>query len=174
MWRRSASVGIVADMVLAAPAISSGEGSQEDRDHVGPTPRFRYRLQTELSAKDVQVPFFRDDEDVVGSNDQTIRDQLNRHRRVPRQDFVQLGSDGPQVIDDNDRHPHVDRQMSQEPGIGIKPASRSTDANNRKVVGDIRHYAALPCLPGRIIEENGRRRDESVVLTLAEYTPPAT
>ncbi len=60
---------------------------------------------------------------------------------------MQLGGDYSQVINDNDRHPHVDRQMGQQSRIGVKATRGTTHANNWKIMGDhlgVRYHHAAP------------------------------
>jgi hypothetical protein len=46
---------------------------------------------------------------------------------------VELSVDDSDVINDDDRHAHIVRQVPQWPNIGVKAASRATNANDRKV-----------------------------------------
>jgi hypothetical protein len=86
---------------------------QENRNHVRPAPRFRDRLETELSIKNVQITLRRNDEHSVGPDEQSLSDQFDRHLRVARKNFVEQSGGRPQVIDDDDPNAHVGRQVSQ-------------------------------------------------------------
>ena len=69
---------------------------------------------------------------MVGLQDQPVRDQLNRHRRVGRKDLGEQGGHGSQVINDDDGNAHIGRQMPQQAGVGVKATGRSAHANDRK------------------------------------------
>jgi hypothetical protein len=86
----------------------------------------------------MQIMLRRDDEHMVGSEDQSFRNQLDRHCGVARQNLVELGGDDSQVINDDDRHTHFGRQVLQQAGIGVEPTRRTAHANDRKVLG-VRH-----------------------------------
>ena len=61
----------------------------------------------------MQIALFRNDKHVVGLDEEPFGDQFDRHPRIAREDFVQLGCDGPEVVNDNDSSTHVSRQMPQ-------------------------------------------------------------
>jgi hypothetical protein len=60
----------------------------------------------------MQIMLCRDDEHMIGLDDQPVRDQFNRHRCVLRENFVEQGGHGSQVIDDHDRDTHIGRQIA--------------------------------------------------------------
>ena len=43
------------------------------------------------------------------------------------------GGNGPEVINDDDGHAHIGRQMPEQAGVGIEAPSRAADANDGKV-----------------------------------------
>ena len=45
---------------------------------------------------------------------------------------MEPGGHEPQMIDDDDRHAHVGRQVPEQPNIGVKAAGRTAHANDRK------------------------------------------
>jgi len=59
----------------------------------------------------VQIPLFRDDEHTVGLDEQSFRNQLDRHRRETREDFVESSGDGSKVINDDDSNAQISRQI---------------------------------------------------------------
>jgi hypothetical protein len=59
----------------------------------------------------MQISPRRDDEHMVRLNIQSLRDQLNRHLCVARENLVEMGGYGSQVIDDDDGNTHIGRQM---------------------------------------------------------------
>src|ERR1035437_10066035 len=65
---------------LVVPVL--GQGTQKDRNHVGPSSRLGYRPQTELTSKNMQTTQCRDDEHMIGLDDQPFRNQFSRHRCV--------------------------------------------------------------------------------------------
>ena len=82
----------------------------------------------------MQITLFRDDEYMVGLDIQSFRDQLNRHFGVFREDLVEHGGYGPQVINNDDSNTHIRGQMLQQPDIGVEAAGRTTHANDGKVM----------------------------------------
>jgi hypothetical protein len=48
---------------------------------------------------------------MVGLDDQLVRDQFNRHHCVLRENLVEPGCYGPQVIDDDDSNAHIGGQI---------------------------------------------------------------
>jgi len=96
---------------LAAPVVR--QGTQEDRDHVGPSPGLRYGLQAKFSIENVQVTLLRNDEHTVGPDEQSFRDQFNLHLRAARKNLVEPSGYCSQVIDDDDGNTHVGRQIAQ-------------------------------------------------------------
>jgi hypothetical protein len=46
-------------------------------------------------------------------NEQSLRDQFNLHHCVSRENFVEQGGYGSQVINDDDSNAHIGRQMPQ-------------------------------------------------------------
>ena len=70
----------------------------------------------------MQIPLGRYDENVIGPDVQPVRDQLNRHRGISRKDFMELGGDDPEVINDDHSNTKIDGQMSQQPNVGIEAA----------------------------------------------------
>ena len=65
----------------------------------------------------MQIKLFRDDEHMVGFDEQAFRDQLNRHFGIMRENLVESGGHGPQVIHDNGCNTQIDRQMPQQTGV---------------------------------------------------------
>jgi hypothetical protein len=65
----------------------------------------------ELSIENVQITLCWNNEYAVGRNSETVRDQFDRHLCVARQDLVEQGPHGSQVIHDDDRNTHVGWQM---------------------------------------------------------------
>jgi len=57
---------------------------------------------------------------MIGLDDQFFRNQLDRHRRVARENFVEPSGDGPKVIYDDDGNAQVGRQIPQQPDISVK------------------------------------------------------
>ena len=94
---------------FAVPVVS--EGFQKNRDDIGPPTRLGDRLQSEFAVEHVQIPLRWDNEHMVGLDDQFFRDQLDGHRRAVRENFVKSGGDGSQVIDNDDGHSQVSRQV---------------------------------------------------------------
>jgi hypothetical protein len=88
----------------------------------------------ELSIKNVQITLGWDNEYPVGLNPQTIRDQLDRHFRVARENLVEQSPHGSQVIHDNDGDTHVGWQMPKKPRVGVEATGRATHANDGKVL----------------------------------------
>ena len=70
----------------------------------------------------MQITLGRNDENVIGPDVQPVSDQFNRHRCISRKDFMELGGDDPEVIDDDDSDTKVGGQMLQQPHIGIEAA----------------------------------------------------
>jgi hypothetical protein len=60
----------------------------------------------------MQVMLCRDDEHMIGLDDQSFRDQFNRHRSVLWENLVKQGGHGSQVIDDHARDAHIGRQVA--------------------------------------------------------------
>jgi hypothetical protein len=60
----------------------------------------------------MQIMLCRDDEHMIGLDDQSFRDQFNRHRCVLRENLVKQGGHGSHVIDDHDRDTHIGRQIA--------------------------------------------------------------
>jgi hypothetical protein len=89
------------------------KGAQENSNYIGPSPGLGDRLQEELPLANVQVTLRRDDEYTVGLDQQTCRDQFHRHLCVVRENFVEVGSYRPKVIDNDDSNTHIGRQMPQ-------------------------------------------------------------
>jgi hypothetical protein len=58
----------------------------------------------------VQITLCRDDEYTVGLDEQSLGDQFNRHLCVARENLVEKGGDGSQVINDDDSNAHIGRQ----------------------------------------------------------------
>ena len=117
---------------LAVPML--GQRAQEHRDHVGPAPRLRDRLEAERAVEHMQIALRRNDEHVIGLDEQPVGDQLDRHLGVARKKLMEPGGDDPQVIDDDDGDTHVGRQMVQQPDIGVEAAGGAADANHREVL----------------------------------------
>jgi len=65
-----------------------------------------------LSIENMEVPLFRNDKYMIGLEEQSIRDQCNRHLSVLWKNFVEQGCNSSQVINDNDSHPHVIRNIT--------------------------------------------------------------
>jgi hypothetical protein len=59
----------------------------------------------------VQITLFWDDEHTVGLDEQFFRDQFDRRLGVARENLVKQGGHGPQVINDDNSHTHIGRQM---------------------------------------------------------------
>jgi len=87
---------------LPAPMVA--QGSKKNGYHVRPSPRLRERLQAESPVKNMQIALRRDDEHVIGAEDQSFRDQFNRHFGGKREDLVELGGYISQVINNDDRN----------------------------------------------------------------------
>ena len=51
----------------------------------------------------MEIALRRNNEHVIGLKDQTFRDEFNRHFGVVRENFMELGGDDSQMIDDDDR-----------------------------------------------------------------------
>ena len=94
---------------FAVPVV--GEGSQKNRDDIGPPTRLGDRLQSEFAVEYVQISLRWDNENMVGLDDQFFRDQLDRHRGAAWENFVKSGGDGSLVIDNDDGHALVIRQV---------------------------------------------------------------
>ena len=71
----------------------------------------RNRLQSEFAIEHMQIPLCRSDESTIGLDEQSFRDQLDRHRGEARKDFVESGGDGSKVINNNDRNTQIRRQL---------------------------------------------------------------
>jgi hypothetical protein len=99
-----------------------GEGAQKNRDHVGPALRLGDRLQTEFAIEHMQIVLWRNDEHAIRPDIQFFGDQFHRHRGEAWKNLVKLCRHVSHVIDDDNRDPHVRRQIGQQPGIGVKPA----------------------------------------------------
>jgi hypothetical protein len=63
----------------------------------------------ELSVKHMQITLCRDNEHMIGLEDQSFRDQIDRHRCVAWEYLVEHGGYGSQVINDDDGDPHITR-----------------------------------------------------------------
>jgi hypothetical protein len=61
----------------------------------------------------VQITLFRDDEHMVGLDVQSFRYQFNRHLSVARENLMEQGGYGSQVINNDDCDAHIGRQMPQ-------------------------------------------------------------
>ena len=59
----------------------------------------------------MQIALRRDNEHVIGPEDQPFRNQFNRHRGVAREDLVKLGSYYSEVINNDDRDTQVSRNV---------------------------------------------------------------
>ena len=94
---------------LAVPMLS--QGTQKDRDDVRPSPRFGYRLKTELAIENVQITLRGDDEHPIGLDVQAFGDEFDGHLRVTREDFMKEGGRPSKVVDDNDRRTEIGWQM---------------------------------------------------------------
>ena len=92
---------------FAVPMLS--KGTQKNRNYVWPASGFRYWRQTEFAVENVQITLRRYDEDMVGFENQSFRDQFDRHGRVVWQNFVKPRSHDPQMINDDDGNPHIGR-----------------------------------------------------------------
>jgi hypothetical protein len=57
----------------------------------------------------VQVTLFLDNEHMVGLDEHFSRDQFNRHLCEARENFVEQGGYGSQVINDDDGNTHIGR-----------------------------------------------------------------
>jgi hypothetical protein len=99
----------------------SRQGMEKDRDDVGPSPRLGYRLQTELAAKNVQIALCRDDENVVGPDIQAFGDEFDWHLRIAGENLMEPGSNGPTMVDDDDRSTEIGGQMPKQACVGIEP-----------------------------------------------------
>jgi hypothetical protein len=70
----------------------------------------------------MQVPVWRDDEHVVWLDVQFVRNEFDRHISDVRENLVEVGGHGSQVVDNDDCHTQVSRKMAQEPGISVEAA----------------------------------------------------
>ena len=71
----------------------------------------------------MKVPLRWNDEYVIWRYIQAFGDQVDGHRGITRQNFVELGCDDPEVIDDYNRDIQIGRQMLKQASIRIKTAS---------------------------------------------------
>src|ERR1035438_6194079 len=88
----------------------------------------------------MQIALFRDDEHMVGLNVQSVRDQFNRHLGEGWENFVEPGGYGSQVIDDDECHTQIDRQMPEQPGVRVKATGRPAYANDGEVLCNLLSY----------------------------------
>ena len=56
------------------------------------------------------------------SNIQTFGDELDGHPCVSGKDFMKEGRRRPEVVDDDDRHAEIGRQMLEQANVGVEPA----------------------------------------------------
>jgi hypothetical protein len=61
----------------------------------------------------MQITLLRDDEHTVGLDEQSLGDQCNRHFREARENLMQQGGYGTEVINDDDSNTHIGGQMPQ-------------------------------------------------------------
>jgi len=66
-----------------------------------------------LSIKDVQITLRRDDEYTVALEGRSFRNQRNRHLCVVRENLMEEGGHGSQVINDDDSNTHIGWQVPQ-------------------------------------------------------------
>ena len=59
----------------------------------------------------MQVALLRDDKDMIGPDEQSFRDQFDRHLCIARENLMEPGGDGSQMIHNDNRHTHVCGQM---------------------------------------------------------------
>jgi hypothetical protein len=59
----------------------------------------------------VQITLRRYDEYMIWLEDQSFRDQFDRHLCVTRENLVELGGNNSQVINDDDRNAHIGRHV---------------------------------------------------------------
>jgi len=55
----------------------------------------------------MEIALRRNDEHVIGLEDQTFRDEFNRHFGVVWENLMELGGDSSQVINDDDRRANI-------------------------------------------------------------------
>jgi len=59
----------------------------------------------------MQIALRRDDEHMIGREDQSVCDQFNWHFGVQRENLMELGGHHPQMINDDDRDAQIGRQV---------------------------------------------------------------
>jgi hypothetical protein len=69
----------------------------------------------------MQITLGRNDEDMVGANVEPLRDQFDGHRRVSRQDFMQLGRHRTQMVHDDNRRAQIGRHVLKQAFVGLQP-----------------------------------------------------
>src|ERR1039457_5539463 len=127
----------------------------------------------ELSIKNVQITLCRNNEYPVGLNPQTVRDQLDRHLRVARENLVEQSPHGSQVIHDDDGDTHAGWQMPKKPRVGVEATGRSTPPNEGKnpfSALKVFFKSSIPSHP-RKRWESPFRRHESSLKVLRSFQP---
>src|SRR5689334_7977115 len=81
----------------------------------------------------MQITPFWDDEHTVASDEQLFCDQFDRHLGVARENLVEQGGHGPEVIHDDNSNSHISRQVAQQAGIGVEATGRTSYTNYRKI-----------------------------------------
>ena len=136
----------VVDVADSARAVAASTG-QHDRDRpcaavLGERPEEHVDRQRELllavalaqeqpAAGDDHLLLRRNQIDVVGFDRHAVFDEMDRQQRVPRQQFVHQALEvWRQVLDDDERHPGVFREVVEEAHERIEAAGGRADADD--------------------------------------------
>ena len=98
-----------------------------------PTAWFGDGTKSKRSIAEKQVMLSRTYEDVIGLRNQPILKQLNGHRRVFQQNFVQGCLSFPQMVHDDDRCAHIGGKMADKAGEGIEASGRTSDTHDWEI-----------------------------------------
>ena len=120
---------------LTIPIIS--QQAKKDRNDVRPTAWFGDGTKSKRSIAEKQVMLSRTYEDVIGLRNQPILKQLNGHRRVFQQNFVQGCLSFPQMVHNNDRCAHIRGRMADNAGEGIEASGRTSESRSGKMLNQV-------------------------------------
>jgi len=69
---------------------------------------------------------------MVRLDGQSLGNQVDVDAGIARKNLMELGRHAAHVIDDDDRHPQVGRQILRKPDLGVEAARRTADADDRE------------------------------------------
>jgi hypothetical protein len=108
-----------------------GERAEEHVDGKGQLLRSSALAQEQPSARDDHLFLGRDEVHVIGLDGHAVLNQMDGQRRVTGEELVHQALEiGGEVLNDDERHPRVLRQVVEESYERVEPARRRADADH--------------------------------------------